>query len=502
MHYRVKYILRLLFALSIIIPITQFTLVSDISARTPDTQVISTESYRGSNEPAIAIDSHNNVHVVWEDSTDYNGAGTDLDIFYKKWDESTSSWTTTEIISTESTSSSTASAIAIDSKNNLHVVWNDMTDYIGAGTDLDIFYKKWDESTSSWTTAEIISTESDSITVEPAVAIDRQDNVHVVWGVKIDFPIFESYYDIFYKKWDEFTSTWTTPEIISTEGNASSAKPAIAIDSKDNVHVIWGDSVLQEWTDPISLESDIGIFYMKWNASTSTWSTIEVISTENDRIPVEVAIAIDSQDNVHVVWEDRVLQDETDSPLHEPAIIDIFYKKWTESTSSWTTAEIISKESNSESSNPTIALDNQNNVYVAWSDLTDYNSAGSDQDIFFKKWDESTLSWNAADVISTESGDYSGYIAIAIDLKDNVHMVWEDSTNYIGVGTDFDIFYKCLIDLPVASIDRFIDLIQENLRTSIILIPILVILILFILRKKMRKKVELNEITSDLYPET
>ena len=43
--------------------------------------VISTESTSHSEEPSIAIDSANNVHMLWEDVTDYDGAGSgDWDI--------------------------------------------------------------------------------------------------------------------------------------------------------------------------------------------------------------------------------------------------------------------------------------------------------------------------------------------------------------------------------------------------------------------------------------
>ncbi len=37
----------------------------------------------GSLNPNMAIDSHDNLHVVWQDNTDYDSSGTDYDIFYK-----------------------------------------------------------------------------------------------------------------------------------------------------------------------------------------------------------------------------------------------------------------------------------------------------------------------------------------------------------------------------------------------------------------------------------
>ncbi len=36
----------------------------------------------------MAVDSDGNVHVAWDDDTDYAGSGTDTDIFYKRFEVS------------------------------------------------------------------------------------------------------------------------------------------------------------------------------------------------------------------------------------------------------------------------------------------------------------------------------------------------------------------------------------------------------------------------------
>ena len=59
-------------------------------------------------------------------------------------------WTTTNVISTESTDNSDYPSLAVDAAGNVHIVWEDITNYDGAGTDPDIFYKYWDVDSSSW----------------------------------------------------------------------------------------------------------------------------------------------------------------------------------------------------------------------------------------------------------------------------------------------------------------------------------------------------------------
>ena len=75
-------------------------------------------------------------------------------------DRYTWKWTPTEVVSTESTDNSNIPSLAVDSEGNIHIAWLDHTDYAGSGADYDIFYKRWEVSNSSWTTTEVVSTES------------------------------------------------------------------------------------------------------------------------------------------------------------------------------------------------------------------------------------------------------------------------------------------------------------------------------------------------------
>jgi hypothetical protein len=104
------------------------------------TEVVSTESTGDSWDPSLAVDSGGTVHIAWWDITDYDGSGTDSDIFYKRFVPGTG-WTTTDVVSTESTGISWDPSLAVDSSGTVHIAWYDWTDYDGSGTDSDIFYQ-------------------------------------------------------------------------------------------------------------------------------------------------------------------------------------------------------------------------------------------------------------------------------------------------------------------------------------------------------------------------
>ncbi|MBA7506717.1 hypothetical protein ES706_05412 [subsurface metagenome] len=164
------------------------------------TEVVSTESTGGSKDQTLAADGSGNVHIAWHDYTAYSGSGTDVDIFYKRWNATTTTWTTTEVVSTESTGDSGYPTLAADGSGNVHIAWYDYTDYSGSGEDWDIFYKRWNATTATWTTTEVVSTESTSSSGYPTLAADGSGNVHIAWCDGTNYGGSEADNDIFYKK--------------------------------------------------------------------------------------------------------------------------------------------------------------------------------------------------------------------------------------------------------------------------------------------------------------
>ncbi len=335
------------------------------------TEVVSTESTGWSEYPSHAVDSAGNIHIAWEDWTDYNGAGTDMDIFYKRWNSS-SSWTTTEVVSTESTGHSQYPSLAVDSAGNIYIAWRDLTDYAGAGSDADIFYKRWEASSSSWTATEVVSTESTGDSWHPSLAVDSAGNIHITWRDDTDYAGAGMDPDIFHKRWDASSSSWTATEVVSTESTSTSYFPSLAVDYTGNIYITWHD-----WTDYAGAGTDKDIFYKCWEASSSSWTATEVVSTESTADSHFPSLAVDYTGNIYIAWHDW-----TDYAGAGPDL-DIFYKCW-DSSSSWTITEVVSTEITAKSFYSSLAVDSVGNVYIAWEDITDFAGAGTDWDIFYK----------------------------------------------------------------------------------------------------------------------
>jgi len=432
-------------------------------------EVVSTDSTSWSANPSLAVDELGNIHVVWDDATDYGSSGGDNDIFYKQWVTNTLSWTATEVVSTEGTGASSTPTIATDVSGNAHVVWRDTADYDGAGIDYDIFYKTRLSSNSLWITTEEISKFSSDDSESPTIATTSTGDVHILWN---DFDPWSGSgvdRDVYYKRWFASNTSWSLSSFISTESSSHSIYPSAAIDSDDNCHAFWSDS-----TNYDGAEIDYDIFY-KYSADTSsTWSLTEVVSTESTSAAFGASIAIDSSDNLHVVWDDST--DYAGSGTDD----DIFYKVWISSISSWSSLQVLSTESTEDSRTPSVAVDSSNNVHVVWYDSTDYAGSGTDYDIFYKRWDSSTSSWTSVEVVSEGSTSDSVVPSIDVDSSNNAHIVWMDYTdNFAGSGTDEDIFYRKLQEAPV--VPELQTNVFNNLRylliSGIIALPILVSII-------------------------
>jgi len=344
---------------------------------------------------------------------------------------SATKWTTTEVVSTESTDHSLVPTIAVDDAGNVHVAWHDVTNYSGSGTDVDIFYKRWNANSNTWTTTEVVSTESPGSSYQPSIAVDGAGNAHMAWHDVTNYSSSGTDRDISYKRWNATNSTWTMTEVVSTESTNDSHSSTIAMDRTGDAHVAWHDVPNYGGSG-----MDVDIFYKRWNATGSTWTTTEVVSTESTNDSDFSTIAVDDAGNVHVAWEDWTNYGGSGMDR------DIFYKRWNVTDSTWTTTEVVSIESTDNSAGSTIAVDDAGNAHVAWEDWTNYGGLGVNVVIFYKRWNATSNTWTTTEVVSTESTGSSYQPSIAVDNTGNVHVAWEDWMNYGGLGVNVDIFYK------------------------------------------------------------
>jgi parallel beta-helix repeat protein len=266
--------------------------------------------------PSIAIDSNDDIHVVWSHCQEPSYWGKTCTIQYR-----VKKATTWQPIEDVITSYGSTPSIAIDSEDNIHLVLSGF--WGGAYNCNDVKYMK--RTSSGWSSPEKVSTQCWAC--NPAIAVDNDDNIHVVYR---NSPLPSPSGGIRYR--EKTASGWGS-EVVIEPNDSDATTPSIAIDSNNYVHIVW------QWKNPN--KDEWAIKYVKF---TDSWQPIEILEGPTSYPQGYPSISVDGNDNLHVVWEGK--------HSGSPNYYQIRYRKY---TASWSPVE-----------NLTSASVNQTNPNLIW----------------------------------------------------------------------------------------------------------------------------------------
>ncbi|HDM36826.1 MAG TPA: DUF2341 domain-containing protein [Candidatus Syntrophoarchaeum butanivorans] len=307
------------------------------------------------------------VYTKWD--------GSSYRVYYGKSTDDGSTWT--ESVLTDAGVNSTHPAIAVDSEDNIWVVY----EREGGG----IRYRVYQGT--SWGSEQILSTDAGEA---PALAVDASDNVHVIWMANLSgtYKVRYSYYN----------GTAWNDTINITASTEDQKYPSIAIDPY-SIHVVW-----QEY-DTANNTWDI-----KYRRYQSGWDSVFNITNESFYDQIYPSIAVDLNNNVHVVWEDE--------NAHQ-----IKYRRYDYSTSSWGSIETVCDGGEYPQLKPSISVYSTSNVYVVW-----YGKTSSSPDHWVIRGAYRTTSWSSvSDLVSvtgvnvtSPSTIFARYPQICVDCYTNI----------------------------------------------------------------------------------
>ena len=237
-------------------------------------EAITTDVVHNQQKASVAIDSNDVLHVVWECETDGY-----TKICYSKRNLS---WSSPLDLSNDASYDQATASIAIDSSNRIFVVW--------AGNGANGWKIKYSIFSVSWTSPADIPGQQigawyNYYNACPSLAIDDSSNrVCVVWnGFWTGGADNQIQYSI-------YTSAWSNAAVITSE-NYDQMYAHIAFASNGDALVVWhGKSSRNTTANQI-----------QFSRYTSSWSTpIDLSSSAYDQACA--TIAVDSLDNIYVVW--------------------------------------------------------------------------------------------------------------------------------------------------------------------------------------------------------
>ena len=267
---------------------------------------------------------------------------------------------------------------------------------------------------------------------EPALALDSEGGIHVVWADETATPLWGMDGEIMYVKYTP-TAGWSNASVISDGYNGvwwnlgTSAHPAVAVDAFGALHVVWMDASMDRFGP------DLEIMYANYSVAQG-WSNASIISDDqtgwNDDSSGYPAIAAGMNGSLHVVWDD-----DTDGMWGTDE--EIMYRRYSPS-SGWSSVAVISDTLAQNpwigwgnSFYPDIAVNAAGTIHVVWEDKTANAHWGTDGEIMYASC-AAGGAWTPAIVISDGyNGSYwnTGVCeepAIAAGPNGTLYVVWED----------------------------------------------------------------------------
>jgi Cep192 domain 4 len=332
----------------------------------------------------LAVDSQGNISVVWESFLTDN-----YDIFLSRSSNRGATFSTPTNISNTATSSDEPQVV-LDSRGSINVVWTESNANVGIS---DVLFSRSNDGGVTFSSPKNLS--SDGISSSPQIAVDSTGNINVLWNDGTTNS------DIFFSRSVDGGATFSTPMNLANNG----FNPRIALDSGGNINVVWEDS---PFTNP-------AIFFSRSTDGGVTFSSPKKLS--NDAVSEEQQIAVDSTDNINVVWTD-----------YTGVNSDIFFSRSNDGGVTFSSPKNVSNHLTLAriAAASRIAVDSSGNINVVWSD----NSSGNFHTFFSRSVDGGITFLSPKDLANDvrAGSDQASPPQIAVDSGGGINVVWEDSS--------------------------------------------------------------------------
>ena len=292
-----------------------------------------TTSLTTSGRPSLAIDNQGKVNIAWEDERDGNS-----EIYYTKLD-SVGNTLVEDTRLTSSTGGSRYSSLDIDEQNNMHIAWQDYRD-----GNWEIYYTKLN-SVGNTLVEDTRLTNSSASSTFPSLSVDVLGIIYLVWQ---DYRNGHDW-DIYYTKLNNMGNTLVDDLRLTVDG-ANSENPSLIADVQ-NAAITWEDN----------RDGNKEIYYTKLNNQGVTLVD-DLRLTSDGSNSQHSSAAIDTQGNVHFAWQD----------LRGGGYGEIYYTKLNNIGNTLVDDMRLTANS-AFSGAPSLEVDSQENVHVTWEDNRDGN---------------------------------------------------------------------------------------------------------------------------------
>ncbi len=278
-----------------------------------------------------------------------------------------------------------------------------------------------------------------------SVATDGNQNWVVVWQSREDVGgTIGMDFDLLASTSLDDGQTWSPPVVLNSSAASDTGNdglPSLSTDGQGVWVVLWEST--ENLGGALGIDNDI-LFARSTDLGT-TWSSAAPLDatlatgTEEDRAPI---VRSDGTRFV-AVWSSG------DGPDGPDADIKTAYS--TDGGASWSAAASVDPDASTDTAEdtwPRLAIDDANNVVVAW--VTDEAALGGDGDLRSARSTDGGVTWSTPIALNTNATTDSGadsFVDLAVDHLGNWVAVWESRENPFGtIGSDRDILVARSID--------------------------------------------------------
>ncbi len=296
--------------------------------------------------------------------------------------------------------------VALFGRDHVVAVWADDRD-----GDMDIYAARLLPAPNGWGAAQRVNDDPGAARQgKPAVAIDSHGTTYVVWE---DWRRGEDQIEL---RWARQTAggSWTPSQPVGPQGAKNQRNPAIAVDGRGNVHLVW------ESQDP----AHPGIYWAILRPGSTIWRGFLLVNdplADGVRPPRHPDVGVGGNGTVYAIWQD--FRNGEDDP-------DIYGARLLPGGGTWEADRRVNHDpAGHVQRDPALAVTADGIAFAVWTDERNTTEAQPDPDIFLATYLPWRNEWTGDLRINDDPPDLPAIQEdpdIAVDGHGNGYVVWVD----------------------------------------------------------------------------
>jgi hypothetical protein len=229
--------------------------------------------------------------------------------------------------------------------------------------------------------------------------------------------------DIKWTRWDG--TAWSVPASLHTNTQAE-FNPQVAYDGNGDAIAVWervADPNFNE-TNLTAMAAQMEIVWSRWNRASGQWSAPQPLTANGYLDHAPLLCGPMSDGSVLLAWTAN-----TQNLLMgtNGAGSEVFWARWNPASGSWSAPQTLVADLPFRLSQSLAGVSNRA-VYVWTRDLDGVLTNATDQQVFYRQWDNGT--WGPATQLTTDTNANSN-ARVAVAPSGNTFMVWQQGTNLV-----------------------------------------------------------------------